>query len=169
MDGIGTKVLEAGGDHLKEELDSLEIQATTDWGPVKCPTGEAVVVGPLTFSEMPARFAFLAVGPLSPTNDDTDWDAADANALQVLDIELRASYRSALQHIGHSGVEAVGVPTLTSNPEGSAYERTLWIGLKTIVEEAKRTNLLAVDMCASSGKEANLLIKMALGLGLNCR
>jgi hypothetical protein len=166
--GIGTKVLAAGGDLFKEELDSLEKQATTDWGPVKCPTGEAVMLGPLTFSQLPARCAFLAVGPLSPTNDDTDWDEADANALQVLDIELRASYRSALQHIGQSSVEAVGVPTLTSNAEGSAYERTLWVGLKTIIEEAKRTNLLAVDMYASSGKEANLLIKMALGLGLNC-
>lgn len=165
--GLATKVLEVGEDLLKEELDSLPVQATTDWGPVKCPTGEAVMLGPLTFSNVPARFAFLAVGPLSPSNEDTEWDVADASALQVLDIELRASYRSALQHVGKSGVEAVGVPTLTSNVEGSAYERTLLVGLKTIIEEAKHTTLVELDICASSAKEANLLIKMSLGLGLN--
>eukprot|EP00980_Cylindrotheca_fusiformis_P019269 scaffold6589_cov123-Cylindrotheca_fusiformis.AAC.5 len=168
MGGMGPKVLEAGGNVFQEEVAALDAQATTEWGPVKCPTGEAVMVGPLTFSGLRSRFVFLAVGPLSPTNDDTEWDRANANALQVLEIELRASYRSALQHVSKSGVEAVCVPTLTSNPEGSAYERTLWVGLKTIIEEAKRTKLVELDIRAASGKEANLLIKMALGLGLHC-
>jgi len=166
---VGNKIIEAGGDLFEEELASLEIQATTDWGPVKCPTGEAVIVGPLTFTNIPARFIFLAVGPLSPTNDDADWDVdQDENALHVLDTELRAAYRSSFQKIAMTGVEAIGISPITSRVDGAMYERTLWVGLKTVIEEAKRTQLRIINLYASSGKEANLLIKMAMDLGLQC-
>mmetsp|Transcript_32118 Transcript_32118/g.78045 ORF Transcript_32118/g.78045 Transcript_32118/m.78045 type:complete len:1482 (+) Transcript_32118:260-4705(+) len=166
VDDAGKKILESGGESFQTAMQSLDVQATTDWGPVKCPTGEAVGIGPLAFSNLEASFVFLAVGPLSPSNDDTEWDHSDLNAIQILETEIRASYRSSLQLIAQTGVDDVGVPTLTSNPTGNAYERTLWVGLKTIVEEAKSTELRSIDLCTSSHQEANLLLKMALGLGL---
>jgi hypothetical protein len=167
---IGSRILEAGGDSIKDELESLEIQATTDWGPVMCPTGEAVSLGPLSLATLPARFVFLAVGPLPPTNnDEEDWDfQEEENGLHILETELRASYRSAFQNIAMAGVEAVAISPLTSKVDGAMYERTLWVGVKTVIEEAKRTKLNTISLYASSGKEANLLIKMALGLGLQC-
>lgn len=167
VDEAGKKILVAGGESFQVAMNSLDVQATTDWGPVKCPTGEAVGIGPLTFDGLEAKFVFLAVGPLSPSNDDTEWDHADLNGIQILETEIRASYRSSLQLIAQTGVNDVGVPTLTSNPTGNAYERTLWIGLKTIIEEAKSTELRSIDLCTASHQEANLLLKMALALGLS--
>ncbi|CAJ1954740.1 unnamed protein product [Cylindrotheca closterium] len=167
VDDDGKKILEAGGESFQTAMQSLDVQATTDWGPVKCPTGEAVGIGPLSFSTLQAKFVFLAVGPLSPSNDDTEWDDSDLNGIQILETEIRASYRSSLQLIAQTGVNDVGIPTLTSNPTGNAYERTLWIGLKTIVEEAKSTELRSIDLCTASHQEANLLLKMALALGLS--
>jgi len=166
VNAAGLKILEAGGEPFKTAIDSLDVQATTDWGPVKCPTGEAVGIGALGFSNLEARFVFLAVGPLSPSNDDAEWDHADVNAIQILETEIRAAYRSSLQLIAQTGVNDVGIPTLTSSPVGNAYERTLWVGLKTVIEEAKSTKLRSIDVCTASHQEANLLLKMALGLGL---
>ena len=173
---VGKKLLAEAGPKLDAEINGLETLITTEWGPVKCATGESVSVGPAKFDDISARYIFLSVAPLSPTNDDTEWDAgsrsknktnAEADELHYLDTGLRAAVRSSFRNIKNTGVEAVGIPTITTSPNGSdAYERSLRVVLETIVEESKRTNMKAVHLIAASGDEANRLIKMALETGL---
>ena len=165
MDSTGKKILEAGGSLLEEKLGNLETQETTEWGPVKCSTGEAIMLGPLAFTNMPARMLFLAVGPFDQDWDGNGWNKKDD--LHFLDTEMRASYRSIFQSIGKTEVEAVGIQPLTSK-QGSLHERTSWVGLKTLVEAAKHSKLGSIYLYASSQQEANLLIKMAFDLGLSC-
>jgi hypothetical protein len=167
---IGRKVIGNGAHNLEEEISELETVATTTWGPVKCATGEATRFGPRSFSKLAARYVVLAVSPLSPSNDDDDWDDdafQDEDGLHYLDTGLRASYRSIFRKVNDTGVGAVGIPTITTKPKGRQYERTLRVGLQTLIEEAKFTKLKSIHLLASSGEEATLLIKTALGMGLN--
>ena len=113
--------------------------------------------------------------PLSPTNDDTEWDfgeegkpqtAAETNALHYLDTGLKAAARSCFRNIKNTEVESVALSTVTTKPgKTEAYERTLRVILETIMEESKRTKLKSVSLFAASGEEANRLIKLAVAMG----
>ena len=166
----GTKIAEQGGHRLLEDVSSLETIAVTQWGPVKCGTGEAVIIGPRTYGKLFARFLIMAVSPLSPTNDDDDWDGdfnKDEDALHYLETGLRASYRSCFRMIRQTSLEAVAIPTITTKDTGGTYERTLRVGLQTVLEESKFSKLSKIVLMPSSPKEAVILIKMASSMGLS--
>ncbi|KAG7359458.1 leucine rich repeat LRR-containing protein [Nitzschia inconspicua] len=174
---LGKELLAKGGQKLEEQVSSVDVFCETEWGNVKCATGEAVTLGPRSFDELDAKFVFLAVPPLSPNNDDTEWDfgscglirnkMAEEDALHYLDTGLRATVRSSFRNIKNTGVEAVAVATITTKPHGSeAYQRSLQVVLETIIEESKRTSVKKVHLVAASGEEANYLIKTALETGL---
>jgi hypothetical protein len=167
----GKELLQLGGRNLLEDISSLPTLTDTTWGPVKCGTGEATMLGPRTYSKLGSRFVILSVSPLSTTNDDDDWDGdenQDEDALHYLDTAMRSSYRSSFQMINVAGMETVAIPTITSKETGGTYERTLRVGLQTLVEETKFTNLKHLHLVTSSKKEATKLIKMALEMGLAC-
>lgn len=166
---MGQRILNFGAENLKEDIDGLPEIASTEWGAVKCATGEAVIIGPRSYSRLAARYVVVGVPPLSPTNDDEDWDGEtlDEDALHYLDTGLRACFRSSFNHIKSTGLEGVGIPTITTKEGGKTYERTLQVGLQTLVEEIKTTKLTSVHLMATSGNEAKMLIRMALTMGLN--
>jgi O-acetyl-ADP-ribose deacetylase (regulator of RNase III) len=79
---------------------------------------------------------------------------------------VSAAYRSSFRKIKNTGLEAVGIPTITTKNTGDTYEKSLRVGLLTLIEESKLTKLNSIHLLASSGKEATILIKMALEMGL---
>jgi len=177
----GESFVRAGGLPFTQDLGSLPTLTDTKWGPVKIGTGEAVMLGPNTYGDLMSRFVILAVSPLSPTNDDDDWDtkkkkqnqsehtnAQDEDALHFMEMSLRSSYRSSFSMIKASTMEAVAIPMITTKEDGETYDRSLKVGLQTIVDEAKFTDLKHVYVLANSTKEAITLIKMALTMGLSC-
>ena len=166
----GREVLEYGGDALSEALSEVPTVIETQWGPVKCETGTAARIGPREFSKLVATYLVCAVSPVSPSNDDDDWDGdenQDADALHYLDTSIRSAYRSSFRMINDTPLEAVAFTTNTTKETGGTYERTLGVGLQTLVEEAKFTKLKSVYLYTSSKKEATTLIKMALDMGLS--
>jgi hypothetical protein len=165
----GKKILEIGGHLVMGDLSSVPQIAETQWGPVKCETGNAVMIGPRTYSKLPARYLVFAVSPLSPTNDDDEWDGdanQDADALHYLDTTLRSAYRSSFRLVNDSSMEAVAFPTITTKETGGTYERSLTVGLQTLVEETKFSKIKSVYLLTTSKKESTTLIKMALEMGL---
>ena len=150
----------------------------TEWGAVKCAMGEAVSIGPQAFGKLPGSYVILAVPPVSPSNDDVDWDdevekgqGESTDSLHYLQMGLRSTIRGCFQTIKAktaNSVEAIGIPTITTKPSNSSevYHTCLNIVLETIIEESKLTNLKAVYLLASSGEEAKTLIKSASELGL---
>jgi len=166
---LGKTIIELGAGELEEELSAVQPVADTSWGPVKCPTGEALLVGPKSFSKLNSSYIIFAVTPLTESNDDDDWDGdarKDEDALHYLDTGLRTSYRSSFQKINEAGLDAVAFRTITTKETGDTYERTLRVGLQTLIEEAKLSCLTSICLFASSSNEAKSLMKMAVGLGL---
>jgi hypothetical protein len=169
---MGKKVMNLGGHKLEEDLDELSSIANTTWGPVKCRTGGAIMMGPRTYGKLVPRIFILAVSPLNPTNDDDDWDGdtnRDEDALHYLENALRSSYRSTFRMINTGSPEAVAIPIITTKETGGTYETTLRIGLQTLVQESKFSGLQRINLVASSKKEATTLIKMALAMGLKVK
>ena len=167
---VGKNILNKGAQNLTEELSALETVVNTNWGAVKCPTGEALIMGPRSFSDLTPRYIVLAVSPLSETSDDSDWDGdgnQDPDSIHYLETGLRASYRSSFRKVNDTGLEAICLSSITTKENGATYEQTLRVGLQTLVEEAKFSGLKYIRLVASSEKEATALVKMAVGLGLS--
>lgn len=164
----GEQLLKAGGDNLKEDIDCIDILVDTEWGPTKIATGEAEIVGPRSYSKLSARYAVLAVPPLSPSNDDEEFDvdSVDQDTLHYLETTLRTAYRSSFQMVRNTGMEGIGMVPATTKAGGKVYERTLKIGLHTLIDEAKTTRLHSIHFMAATEKEAKILIKMASACGL---
>lgn len=164
----GQELLKAGADNLKEDIECIDILVDTEWGPTKIATGEAEIVGPRSYSKLSARYVVLAVPPLSPSNDDEEFDAdfVDQDTLHYLETTLRTAYRSSFQMVKNTGMEGVGIAPATTKPGGKVYERTLKIGLQTLIDEAKTTRLQSIHLMAATEKEAKILIKLASACGL---
>lgn len=164
----GEQLLTAGADNLKEDIECMDLIANTQWGAVKILTGEAEIVGPRSYSKLAARYVVMVVPPISPSNEDEEYDAdtMDDDTLQYLEITLRTAYRSSFQMVKNTGMEGVGITPVTTKPGGKLYERTLEIGLQTLIDEAKTTRLSSIHLMASAEKEAKILIKLAKANGL---
>ena len=167
----GDDILRLGGETLLDEIETMPRINETIWGPVKSLPNTAAVLGPKDFGELTAQYIVLSASPLSPTNDDRDWDGdkSDADDRHFMETSLRASYRSSFQVMTENSLKSVAIPMITTKETGTAYETTLRIGLQTIVEESKFSTLKSIFVCTSSSKEATLLIKMALQMGLEVR
>jgi hypothetical protein len=138
----GKKLLAVGGSSLLDEVADIQALLSTEWGLVKCATGEALSVGPRSFGQLSARHIILSVTPLSPTNDDTEWDgnahiergklpssggsnaAAQEDGLHYMETGLRAAMRSTFRTIKKTGVEAVAIPTITTKAPTSCNGNT---------------------------------------------
>lgn len=173
------------GDAIGEKLASMKILTTTDWGPVRCATGESVVI------KAHSGCIALAVPPLPQKVRPRNKDSKKEENLQFMETRLRSAIRSSLREIRlkncasleGEGTELVGISTTTSLYKNNPYrmdaneaevehrKRNLAVILNTIVEELRRGNSAGslnstkttVRLFASSGlaKECAELIEIA--------
>ena len=158
------KLLEKGGPTLVNDIQSLPIVIKTGHGPVRCGTGNAVIVGPEQYGELGTPCLILAVGPLSPHNVE---DAVDdeTDTLHHIKMMLRSSYRSSLILARHAGLQALALSLLTTRKTGKAYRETVQIGMQTLVEEAQFCTVKQFQVMASSPHEAALLAGLMTEMG----
>jgi hypothetical protein len=157
-------LLQRAGPTLANDISSLPIVVKTPYGPVRCSTGNAVIVGPEEYGELGTPCLILAVGPLSPDNS-TDAIDDDTDTLHHIKIMLRSSYRSTLILARHAGLQALALSLLTTRKTGKAYKETIQIGLQTLVEEVRFSTVRHFRLMASSPSEAALLIGMMTEMG----
>jgi len=161
----GEQLLEYGKPGLEEDIDALPITMETPWGPVKCGTGNAVIVGPEKYGMLDAPCVIMTVGPLSPSNRD-DIEPHDGDTLHYVKTMLRSSYRSSLVLVKHAQLQAVALSMLTTRIGGSAYSETLRVGLQTLVDEVKFSYLRDVHIIAATQAEANAIVSVMTEMGL---
>lgn len=165
LDQSGRTLLEFGGRLLDKDISSLPGITKTPWGVAKCGIGNAVIVGPGNYDDLSVHCVILAVGPMSAACDD-QFEAKDEDSLHYVKVMMRSCIRSSLILAKHSQVQSIAFPTLTSEVDGPAYERTLLTNLKILFEEAKHSDLLTLHIVARSDEESSKLIGMAQELGL---
>ncbi|CAJ1954739.1 unnamed protein product [Cylindrotheca closterium] len=158
------KLLEKGGPALVNDIESLPIVTKTGHGPVRCGTGNAVIVGPEKYGELGTPCLILAVGPLSPHNSEDAVDD-DTDILHHIKMMLRSSYRSTLILARHAGLQALALNILTTRKTGKAYHETVQMGLQTLVEEAQFCTVKQYQVMASSPNEAALLAGLMTEMG----
>jgi hypothetical protein len=156
---IGEKLIQYGGSALEVDISCLPVVTNSPWGPVRCGTGNAVIVGPRSYGELDSPCVVLAVGPLSPTNDD-HIEADDGDTLHYVRTMLRSCYRSSLVLAKHAQLQAAAISILTTRQTGTFYDETLCIGLQTLVAEVKFSHLRELHIIASSQKEASRLVEI---------
>ena len=156
---IGEKLIQYGGSALELDISSLPVVTNSPWGPVRCGTGNAVIVGPQSYGELEVPCIILAVGPLSPTNGDHVEEDED-DTLHYIRTMLRSCYRSSLVLAKHAQLQAAAISILTTRQTINAYDETLRIALQTLVEEVKFSHLRELHIIASSPKEASRLIEI---------
>jgi O-acetyl-ADP-ribose deacetylase (regulator of RNase III) len=160
----GEKLLEYGGPELQQDISTLPVILKSPYGPVRCGTGNAVIIGPEKYGKLKAPCVLLTVGPLSPTNlEDALED--DTDSLHYIKTMLRSCYRSSLVLAKHTELQALALSLLTTRKTGQAYEQTLRVGLQTLVEEVKFSHLRDLHIMASSSKEASIVIAMMTDMG----
>jgi O-acetyl-ADP-ribose deacetylase (regulator of RNase III) len=160
----GEMLIEFGGPQLQEDIAQLQPIANNEWGPTRCGTGNAVIMGPETYGKLDAPCVILSVGPISPSNlDDVEKD--DHDTLHFVIAMLRSCYRSSLVLAKHAELQTLGLSLLTTRSTGNVYEKTLRVGLQTLLEEVKFSHLLDLHIITSTPKEAVLLEKIARELG----
>ena len=179
------------GETVVEDIFSLETLATTEWGSVRCGTGDSVAVN------TNEGCIVLAVPPLLPKHtsakNNSSFRARNQERVRYTETRLGSAIRSSFRNIqrnncaaqGKGAAMVVGISTTTSL-YGDAYgedsyekeeghcHRSLAVTLNTIVKELRRAKKVGspntkttVRLFASSGHaESSELIKIASELGL---
>jgi hypothetical protein len=182
------------GDAVGEEFYSIETLTTTEWGPVRCVTGDSVAVNAND------GCIVLTVPPLPPKHTSTkkksSFRAKNQEHLRYTETRLDSAIRSSFRNIRRNSratasaeekgaAMVVGISTTTSlygdtyredsyEKEEGHRHRSLAVTLNTIVKELRRAKDVGspntkttVQLFASSGHaESSELIKIALELGL---
>ncbi|KAL3921441.1 MAG: hypothetical protein SGILL_002745 [Bacillariaceae sp.] len=164
----GTQLLESGGEPFQRYIDGLPIVADTKYGKARCGSGNAVFLGPSNEfkKKLPAPCVVLTVGPFTPGDRQTDaLLEGDEDYLQYSEIMLRSCYRSSMVLARHDELQALGTSLLTTHKKGPAYERTIRIGLQTLIEEVKFSHLTDLHLIAKSPKEASLMVAIMMEMG----
>ena len=161
----GEMMIKYGGPQLLEDIDQLPAIASSKWGPVRCGTGNAVIMGPENYGRLDAPCVILSVGPVSPSNRD-DVDKEDHDTLHYVTSMMRSCYRSSLVLAKHAQLQTLGISMLTTKHTGYAYEQTLRVGLQTLVEEVKFSHLRDLHILTASQKESSTLQMIAREMGL---
>ncbi|KAL3925138.1 MAG: hypothetical protein SGILL_000610 [Bacillariaceae sp.] len=166
LDDGGSNLLQYGGENLMNDISSLPGITQTPWGVAKCGTGNAVIVGPGNYDDLRVHCVILAVGPMSPSCTD-EYEENDEDSLHYIKAMMRSCIRSGLILSKHSQVQSISFPTLTAKMGTAAYEPTLLMNLKILVEETKHSDLNTLHIVARTEEESSKLIGMALEMGLS--
>jgi len=164
-DPDGVKLVKHGGAQVQRDIFSLPIVVTSKYGPVRCGTGNAVIIGPQKYGDIQAPCIILTVGPLCPGNTYDVELHQDTDSLHYIKVMLRSCYRSSLVLAKHAELQVLALSMLTTRKTGQAYQETLRVGLQTLVEEVKFSHLRDLHLVASSSKEASVLISMMSEMG----
>jgi len=164
------------GGAIEAKLASMDAHATTQWGPVKCPTGDTVAVNTSD------GCIVLAVPPLLFKH--TSSKKKDKEHLWYTEKMLSSAIRSSFRKIRRSndGDLVIGISTISDEAcrndvdesEDHSLNRNLAVTLHSVVKELRRANYAGgsntktvVRLLASSGPAECLeLIRMATEHGL---
>lgn len=161
------------GDDIEKELASVDACATTQWGPVKCATGDS-----LAMNSSDGKIV-LAVPPLLLKDNSSKKN--DENKLWYTENMLSSAIRSSFRKIrqSHNGDLVIGVSTISDDAsskiadatEDRSLNRNLAVTLHSVVKELRRAKdsdaKTVVKLFASSGPAESLeLIRIATENGL---
>jgi hypothetical protein len=164
----GSQLLESGGEAFKRQMDSLPVVVDSPYGQALCGCGNAVILGPTNEfkKNLPAPAVILTVGPFTPGSSHSDaLLEGDEDYLQYSKIMLRSCYRSSIVLARHAELQALGMNLLTTHKKGPAYDRTVRLGLQTLLEEVKFSHLTDLHVIARTPKEASLMVDIMLEMG----
>jgi len=130
-DEPGVKLLAAGGSDLIQKICALDTVAATEWGPVKCATGDSVLLKDVQYVEGDTASRcciLLAVPPLNENDvllasnstgeegkQSKKFEPPEVDSLQYMETGLRSTLRSIFRKIQSTTtkVEVVTIPTAT--------------------------------------------------------
>jgi hypothetical protein len=164
----GKQLLTCGGYNLFRDLTSLPSIDDGPWGSSKCRIGNATLIGPESYDQVRARYVILAVGPVySSSESDKESGYLDEDSVHYIETMVRSAYRSSVEQVNLANLAAAAFPIFSAgNPGSELYERTLHIGLQTLVEEIRYSKLKELHLMASSPEEAASFIQIGREMGL---
>eukprot|EP00934_Nitzschia_sp_Nitz4_P000013 Nitzschia sp. Nitz4//scaffold12_size214221//67319//71587//NITZ4_001491-RA/size214221-processed-gene-0.153-mRNA-1//-1//CDS//3329534993//13//frame0 len=162
---IGRKTLELAGPSFEQDLLELPVVISSSYGPVRCGTGNAVLVGPAEYGDLNAPVAILAVGPVTQRDTNDAVADPDTDSLHYILSMLRSCYRSSIVLARHSQLQAVALNMLTTTESGTVCEQMLRVGLQTLAEEVKFSHLRDLHIVTSSQTEFSLICDILEDMG----
>ncbi len=163
---MGDPLLRMGGPELRHELSELPyVTQDTPYGPIRCATGNAVLVGPGDYGNLDSPCIILAVGPFSCSSPSFEDDIMTEDWLAYTKAMLRSCFRSSMVLAKHSELQALALTLSTPSEECPAYSEMLRVGLQTLVEEAQFTFLRDLHLIARTPVEAFMIVKLLREMG----
>jgi O-acetyl-ADP-ribose deacetylase (regulator of RNase III) len=159
--GVDGAISNAGGETLFRARLALPVVQGKF---IRCPVGDAKLIGPGDFGEIKTNHVIHAVGPDYNDFSEDEYDEADTL--------LKSAYKNTLQVAQAAELKDVSFSLLSAGVFRG--ERSLKQVLKLAVEavyswskdQNDATSVETVIMCAFMEKEANALLKIATELGL---
>ena len=149
----GSPLTSLEGEQLQKDLVKLPVLEETEYGPIRCITGKALTI--LTSIQ---GSIILAVGPYRiPSNKTDALLEGDDDFFDYSITALRSCYRSCIGQANHTGLHVLAISPVTTQAKsrtGRAYNELVQIGLQTLSEEVKFSQLKEVHIMARSEKEA---------------
>eukprot|EP00540_Astrosyne_radiata_P018029 CAMPEP_0116869562 /NCGR_PEP_ID=MMETSP0418-20121206/27827_1 /TAXON_ID=1158023 /ORGANISM="Astrosyne radiata, Strain 13vi08-1A" /LENGTH=370 /DNA_ID=CAMNT_0004505669 /DNA_START=73 /DNA_END=1185 /DNA_ORIENTATION=- len=154
QNGVDGALAAIAGKPLQVDIQSLPVLFQTDWGSIRCLTGDSKLLGPGEYGSLRVSYIIFAVGP--PYYDASDQD------LGRMDPYLRSAYRSSLEQAKNAKLEVVAFSLICcGNRGGGHFRRNLDIGFTTICEFGGYPELKEVHIFAYKREEAEALVKTA--------
>lgn len=167
----GSLLSSLGGEKLHTDIAKLPIVEDTLYGPVRCVTGKSLILSSGSSTRIKDSTIILSVGPYgSPSGQIDAMLEGDEDYLHYGKTTLRSCYRSCIGRANQAGLRALAISPLTTRTKnGPIYEEMIQIGLRTLSEEVKFSQLNEVHIIARSSKEATIMIDTMHALGYYTR
>jgi hypothetical protein len=163
----GSLLSSLGGEQLQDDVAKLPIVEDTLYGPVRCVTGKSLILSSGPSTRIKDNTIILSVGPYgSPSGQIDAMLEGDEDYLHYGKTTLRSCYRSCVGRANKAGLRVMAISPLTTRTKnGLIYEEMIQIGLQTLSEEVKFSQLEEVHIIARSSKEATIMVDTMQSLG----
>jgi len=162
----GSLLSNRGGEKLQKDVANLPVVAETQYGPVRCMTGKSLTLasGPLTRIK---ATIILSVGPYgSPSGQYDVMLEGDKYFLHYCRTMLQSCYRSCIKQANEEKLHVLAIsPLTTCTKNGCIYEEMIQIGLQTLSEEVKFSQLKEVHIIARSHQEVSIMTSTMQAMG----
>ena len=167
----GSLLSSLGGEQLQDDVAKLPILEDTLYGPVRCVTGKSLILSNRPSTRIKDNIIILSVGPYgSPSGQIDAMLEGDEDYLHYGKTTLRSCYRSCVGRANKARLQVMAISPLTTRTKnGSIYEEMIQIGLQTLSEEVKFSQLEEVHIIARSSKEATIMVDTMQALGYYAR